>query len=261
MAAPARPPLLEVCVDTAAGLRAAATNGADRIELCAALAVGGLTPSPGLMKMAQACGVPVRAMIRPREGDFTYDGDEIDIMCADIDAAAEHGLDGVVFCANRADGTLDEEALARLCGRAKAHGLTVALHRGFDLTPDPLAALETAVHLKVDTLLTSGGAPKAREGIPGLAALVAGARGRIEILAGSGVTGQDVAEIHARAGITAFHASCSRPVAAVEGRAADLGYVTPSQRETDPARVARLRQILDTLTSQNASTESNHVVC
>ncbi len=252
----ARAPLLEVCVDTAAGLRAAATNGADRIELCAALGLGGLTPSLGLMKLASACVVPVRAMIRPREGDFTYSDDEIDIMCADIDAAAAHRLEGVVFCANHADGTLDEDALARLCGRAKGHGLAIALHRGFDLTPDPPAALETAVRLNVDTLLTSGGADKAREGISGLATLVAAARDRIEILAGSGITGQDVAEIAARAGVTAFHASCSRPVATAEGRATELGYVTATQRETDPARVARLRHILDTL-----PIETSHVVC
>ncbi len=244
--------LLEVCVDTAAGVRAAATNGADRIELCQALAVGGLTPSPGLMRMASACGLPVRAMIRPREGDFCYTADEIGIMEFDIDQAAAHGLDGVVVCANHADGRLHHDVLRRLCGRAKAQRLSVALHRGFDLAPDPSEALEMAIALDVATVLTSGGAKTAREGMAGLAMLMQAAQGRIEILAGSGVTGQDVAELHARAGATAFHASCSRPLPPGNERAAALGYVTSAQRDTDPARVAKLRHILNSLTIGSA---------
>lgn len=256
MMADARPPIprarLEVCVDTPAGVRAAEMNGADRIELCSALAVGGLTPSPGLMRMASACNIPVRAMIRPCEGDFTYSPDEVGVMELDIDAAAQSHLDGVVFCANHLDGALDHDALYRLCGRAKRQGLTVALHLGFDLAPSPLDALDMAVALNVDTILTAGGAATAREGVAGLAALTAAAKGRIEILAGRGVTGQDVAELNARAGITAFHASCSRPLPVRNAAAAARGYVTPAQRDTDPLRVAKLRQILNTLPVETA---------
>ena len=112
-------PLLEICVDTPAGLRAAVASGADRIELCAALSEGGLTPSRGFMKLARDAGVPMRAMIRPRAGDFTYDAADLAVMRDDIAAAAEAGLAGVVFGANLADGALDTDALADLSRRAR----------------------------------------------------------------------------------------------------------------------------------------------
>ena len=250
--------LLEVCVDTAGGLAAAVQNGADRIELCSALSEGGLTPSFGLMKLAAACDVPVRAMIRPRAGDFTYSDDELAIMAADIDAAASCGLDGVVLCVNRPSGELDEAALKALCEHARSLSLAIALNRGLDLAPDPLTAMETAVALGVDTLLTSGGAQTASQGAAGLAALVKAARGRIEILAGGGVNSGNVAQL-AAAGVTAFHASCSAPLPVTNTRAAALGYVTASQRDTDPASIAQLRQTLNRLSIESAP-EKHHVV-
>ncbi len=243
--------VLEVCVDTAAGVTVAAGNGTDRIELCAALSEGGLTPSAGLMSMAARCGVPVRAMIRPRCGDFTYSAEELDIMRGDIATAAACGLEGVVFSANASSGELDEAALHALCSQAHELGLKVALNRGFDLVPDPLAALETAVRLGVATILTSGGANSAPQGIAGLEALVKAAKSRIEILAGSGVTADKAADL-ARAGITAFHASCSRPVDVTDNRAAALGYVTATQRETDSQRVASFRRALNSLPAETA---------
>ncbi len=247
-------PLLEVCVDTAAGVRAAADNGADRIELCAALAVGGLTPSAGLMKLAAATGVATRAMIRPREGDFTYSANELAVMRGDIAMAAACGLEGVALCANLPSGALDVAALESLAGQARGLGLKVAIHRGFDLAPEPLAALETAVTLGVATILTSGGALTAPEGVAGLAALVAAAKGRIEILGGGGVNADNAPHL-SRAGVTAFHASCSHALPIREGRAAALGYVTAAQRDTDPLRVAALRRLLNTLPA-----EARHVL-
>lgn len=246
---PVAHPLLEVCVDTAAGVHAAKDNGADRIELCAALAVGGLTPSAGLMKLAADTGIATRAMIRPREGDFTYSADELAVMRADIDMAAGCGLEGVALCANLPSGELDMAALEDLIGHARGRGLKVALHRGFDLAPDPLAALETAIGLGMSTILTSGGALTAADGVSGLAALVIAAQGRVEILAGGGVTTDNAAKL-ARAGITAFHASCSQALPVHEGRAAALGYVTAAQRDTDPHRVATLRRVLNTLLAE-----------
>ncbi len=244
--------LLEVCVDTPAGLLAAVRNGADRIELCAALSEGGLTPSPGLMKLAATLDIPVRAMIRPRAGDFTYSREELEVMRADIDAVAAWGLEGVVFGSNLATGVLDEAAIGGLARQARAHGLRIALHRGFDLTPDPLAALDCAVALGIDTLLTSGGAPTAAQGLAGLKALVEGASGRIEILAGAGVNAQNAATIHA-AGITAFHASCRAPLPDRHDRAVELGYVSADQRDTDGQLVAALSKRLRLL-------ENSHVV-
>lgn len=235
--------LLEVVVDTAAGLRAAVDNGADRIELCAALSEGGLTPSLGLMKLAAELGCPTRAMIRPRAGDFTYTADELHIMHHDIVAAAACGLEGVVLGANQTSGALDEAAMRGIVMHAKAHGLAVTLHRGFDLVPDPQEALEIAISLGIDTILTSGGAKAAAEGVESLAALVKQAAGRIEILAGKGVTAENVEAILI-AGVTAVHASCSAPLPAHDNRAFSLGYVNAGMRDTDARSVAHLKSIL-----------------
>jgi copper homeostasis protein len=234
---------LEVVVDTAAGLRAAVDNGADRIELCAALSEGGLTPSLGLMKLAAELGVPTRAMIRPRAGDFTYTADELHIMHHDIVAAAACGLEGVVLGANQTSGALDEAAMRGMVMHAKAHDLAVTLHRGFDLVPSPQEALEIAISLGIDTILTSGGAKAAAEGVEGLAALVKQAAGRIEILAGKGVTAENVAAI-LTAGVTSVHASCSAPLPAHDNRAFALGYVSAGMRDTDARSVAQLKSIL-----------------
>ena len=110
---------LEVCVDTPEGFEAAVAGGADRIELCAALDLGGLTPSPGLMALAAKASTPVYAMIRPRAGDFVFGlGDEA-AMLGDIDAVRSAGLAGVVIGANLADGRLDVALLERLGLRSK----------------------------------------------------------------------------------------------------------------------------------------------
>src|SRR3546814_15820112 len=127
--------ILEICVDSIASLDAACEGGADRIELCSALGLGGLTPSPGLIALAAAQALPCRAMIRPRPGDFTYDAAEITQMERDIDHAAAAGLAGVVLGATR-NGALDEAVLRRLLDRAAAHGLPVPPHRAIDTVRD-----------------------------------------------------------------------------------------------------------------------------
>ncbi|ESQ74987.1 copper homeostasis protein CutC [Asticcacaulis sp. AC402] len=250
--------LLEVCVDTAAGVRAAAMSGADRIELCAALAVGGLTPSSGLMRLALETGLDTRIMVRPRAGDFIYSADELDVMRHDIEAAASIGLAGVVFGANHADGRLDIEVLDRLMHQARRYGLETALHRSFDLAPDLSQALETTIALGFDTVLTSGGARSAPAGVDRLRDLVEQADGRIEILAGAGVTAANAGAI-LMSGVKALHASCSSQVPLRSPRAVDLGYVAPEQRDTDPGLVAALRAALDT--HEAKPREDSHVVC
>ena len=110
--------LLEVCVDDPEGLAEAVAGGADRIELCAALGIGGLTPTFGLMQVAARCGHPCYPMIRPRSGDFVFTAAEVDVMRADIRATRAAGLTGVVLGASRPDGTLDEETLSILIAEA-----------------------------------------------------------------------------------------------------------------------------------------------
>ncbi len=198
---------LEVCVDTPAALIAAVKGGANRIELCAALALAGLTPSAGLMALARDLGCSTYAMIRPRPGDFVYDSADFDVMRREIDAARAYGLAGVVLGAARPNGELDEEGLAGLI--AHAEGLGATLHRVFDATPDLSAALEIAINLGFERILTSGGAPSAPGGVKVISALVRQAAGRISILAGSGVTAANAAALVAETGVTEIHASCS----------------------------------------------------
>ncbi|WP_421872425.1 copper homeostasis protein CutC [Pararhizobium sp.] len=231
--------LLEVCVEDASGLRAAIDGGADRIELCSALSVGGLTPSPGLMVLAGKADLPVYAMIRPRPGDFVFDASDIAVMRVEIDAARAAGLAGVVLGASRLDGALDKEALKELADHAQGLGLT--LHRAFDLVPDFADAVETAVDLGFERILTSGGAKRAPDGIDHLAAIIADTRDRISIMPGSGVTLETVGELLSRLSVTEIHSSCSLEKPARDARLVSLGFVSPSARQTDVQMVRALK--------------------
>ena len=240
------PHLLEVCVDSPAGLLAAVGSGAGRIELCAALALSGLTPSPGLMALAARQACPSFAMIRPRPGDFVYSPADVDVMRGDIDAARGAGLAGVVLGASRPLGDLDEEVLSRLVEHAAGLGLT--LHRAFDLVPDFEIALERAVALGFQRVLTSGGKPTAVLGAAQIADLVIQARGRIAIMAGSGLDAGNVAAFVRRTGVREVHASCGGPTPASGGeRAQALGFVSSHLRDTRAESVAAMIRGLEAL--------------
>lgn len=231
---------LEVCVDTSAGLAEAVAGGADRIELCSALSLGGLTPSAGFMAEAAGCGLPVMAMIRPRAGDFVFSDKELAQMEADIASARAAGLAGVVLGCSLPDGRLDLPALRRL--RAAAGEMDCTLHRAFDLVPDQSEALEQALHLRFSRILTSGGERTAEAGAERLAALLAQAMGRIAIMPGSGITAANAPRFRTM-GAKDLHASCSVPAPAA-GRALDLGFAPAAAKRTDAAAVAALRQAL-----------------
>lgn len=227
---------LEIVVDDAEGLGMAAAAGVDRIELCGALALGALTPSAGLMALAADCGVPVIAMIRPRPGDFLYSADELNVMAADIRAARAAGLAGVAFGVTLPDGRLDRAAMARLADAAA--GMETVVHRAFDVTPDPLEALDTVLNLGLRRIMTAGHAADAGAGAAGLRALVQAAAGRCQIIAGGGVTAANAAALIAT-GVDALHASCSatRPVAGPLGAL----RIAPERMATDPAMIAALQ--------------------
>ena len=231
---------LEVCVDTSAGLAEAIAGGADRIELCAALALGGLTPSAGFMAEAAACDLPVMAMIRPRAGDFVFSDRELAQMEVDIATARAAGLAGVVLGASLPDGRLDLRALHRL--KAAAGPLDCTLHRAFDLAPDQAEALEQAVALGFSRVLTSGGERTAEAGTDRIAALLAQARGRISIMPGSGISPANAARFVAM-GTAELHASCGRTIPATD-RAVELGFAPAAGRHTDAAAVRALRHCL-----------------
>ncbi len=197
-------PLIEACVDSYASAMAAARGGADRLELCANLAIGGTTPSlPLFRQVRRDCPVKVNVLIRPRFGDFLYDQAELEEMAEEIDAFRELGANGVVIGVLTPEGALDQAAMARLMERAG--GMEVTLHRAFDMTRDPFAALEAAVSLGCRTILTSGQERSAAAGKDLLRELRTRAAGRIDIMAGSGVRKDNIQEIHDHTGITTFH--------------------------------------------------------
>ncbi len=234
-------PLLEVCVGDPESLEAAIAGGADRIELCSALEIGGLTPTPGLMALAAAAPVPVYAMVRPRGGGFVFSEPERRAMLADIAAIRTAGLAGVVLGASRPDGTLDRDTLAELADASAGLGLT--LHRAFDLVPAIEPAVDLAVDLGFERILTSGRAATATEGLADLARAHAWAAGRLAIMAGSGLSAGNVGTLLARVPLGEVHGSCSAAVGPGDANAQRLGF-GESRRRTDADEVRRMKASL-----------------
>lgn len=230
---------LEVCVADAGSLAAAIAGGADRIELCSALEVGGLTPLPGLIALAAQAPMPVYAMVRPRSGEFVFEAGDVEVMLGDIAAIRRAGLTGVVLGANRPDGRLDPAVLGRLVDATG--GLGVALHRSFDLVPDVAEAMETAVELGFEHILTSGGAPTALAGATRIAETHRLARGRLAVMAGSGITPENVDALLAATPVDDVHGTCSGPSPAQAEGAVRLGFADMQRRVTDAAVVVALK--------------------
>jgi len=190
--------IYEICIDSVAGARAASEAGADRVELCAALMEGGITPSRGLMRTARAIPkIKMQVMIRPRGGDFLFNDDEFTEMEFDIDTAKSEGADGVVIGLLTPDGRIDVERSHALIERAKP--LSVTFHRAFDMTSDPFEALETLISLGVDRVLTSGQEPSVLEGLPLITELVKRAGSKIIVMPGGGITARNIERIIAAA--------------------------------------------------------------
>lgn len=212
--------LFEVCVDSVDGALAAEQGGAHRVELCSDLLEGGLTPSHGTIEVArERLGIRIMAMVRPRGGDFCYSDAEFDVMRRDVLASRALGADGVVFGILNPDGTLDRERTAELI--ALARPLPVTFHRAFDMTRDPLEALETLIAIGADRVLTSGQEPTVLEGVEVIASLVERAAGRIVVMPGGGITARHARLIVEATGVTELH------FAALEPRAGRMEYRNP----------------------------------
>ena len=198
--------LVEACVESLATAVAAARGGAQRIELCAKLAVGGTSPDGAtLAACISQMAIPVFVMVRPRAGDFRYSASEHAIMLDEIRRAKDAGAHGIVTGALRAGGNVDETRTGELLDAAQPLPLT--FHRAFDECPDPSQALETVVALGVTRVLTSGGAATAPQGAATIAKLVRLAAGRIGILAGGGINGANVADLVRTSGVREVHLS------------------------------------------------------
>ncbi|KAI1722365.1 cutC family domain-containing protein [Ditylenchus destructor] len=212
--------LLEVCVDTLEGVAAAVAGGADRIELCSALELGGLTPSYGFInaakKLISNTNTTIHVLVRPRAGDFVYTDDEVEQMHDDIIMSRDLGVSGVVLGASLPDGRLSEPVLSRLMSirnRFPIFGMSTTLHRAFDLVPDIGEAVDLAIQLGFDRILTSGRKKTALEGLNDIQAAVEASAGRISIMPGSGVNLENVSTILQKLPmITEIHSSCSVPV-------------------------------------------------
>jgi len=203
-------PIIEVCADSMTSVRAAVRAGADRLELCANLIIGGTTPSEYFIREAVKTGVPVNVLIRPRFGDFLFTEDEKDEQLMQIGALRNLGANGAVVGALTADGALDVPFL-KACRKA-AQGMHLTLHRAFDVCADPFEAMETAIEIGFDTILTSGQAAKAELGKVMIRHLVQKANGRITILVGGSVAPENVGQLAEETGAQAFHLSAKKKV-------------------------------------------------
>ncbi|MFA6107662.1 MAG: copper homeostasis protein CutC [Candidatus Latescibacterota bacterium] len=198
--------LFEACVDSLESALAAAAGGADRVELCAGLLEGGLTPSDGTLRLVrQRLTLPLHVLIRPRGGDFCYSETEFEVMRLDLQRAHALEADGVVLGILRPDGTVDRERTAVLAELARP--MSVTFHRAIDVARDPHEALEVLIGLGIDRVLTSGQEATALEGVEGIAALVQQAADRIMVMAGAGITERNVARIVAQTGVREVHAT------------------------------------------------------
>ena len=239
--------LLECCVGSPVSAVNAELGGAGRVELCAALELGGGTPSRGSIKLArEKIDIPLFVLVRPRGGGFQYTPVELKVMKEDIATARELGVDGIVLGTLREDGGIDPEATAGLIEAAA--GASITFHRAFDSTPDPLAALETLCELGVDRILTSGRASRAEDGTELLGRLQQAAAGRIGILPGGGINHENCRQIIELSGAGEIHvgsavcSSGSSPEAAGLGPGGSEAPASPG--ETDPEAVRRLLELL-----------------
>lgn len=243
--------LLEICVASVNDAVAAVAAGAGRLELNSALSLGGLTPSAGLFaEVRRRVAVPVIAMIRPRPGGFCYSDTDFAVMLRDAAGLIAAGADGLAFGILTAGGEIDTKRCRTL--RAACGPRDAVFHRAFDVTPDPVAALETLVSLGFTRVMTSGQAVSALEGADLIARLNRQSAGRIEVLSAGGIKPATAASLMARTGCRQVHAAVRTtghdPSATLRPHVRFSTAPPPTESQfdqTDPSAVAALRRALD----------------
>ena len=241
--------ILEVCADSVQSAVAAQEGGADRVELCSALVIGGLSPSAAMFRQVREnTDLKIRVLLRPRFGDFCYDEYEFRTLKEEVEQFRGLGADGVVIGILKPDGTLNMEQMEELVKAAKGIGIT--MHRAFDVCRDPYEALEQCVSLGIDTILTSGQKSSAWEGRERLSELVRQADGRIDILAGAGIGPESIRELADYTGVCSFHMSGKKVLdSQMEFRRVGVPMGIPGFSEfeiwqTDEDQVKRAAEIL-----------------
>lgn len=203
----------EICSGSLQSALNAQEAGAHRVELCSALSLGGLTPSYGFIELARKrLKIDVNVLIRPRQGDFLYDSDEVAVMIRDIIACAQMGVNGVVIGALDPFGNVDVDACRAMVAVAKHHGMSVTFHRAIDRACNIMAALEDVISTGADRVLSSGGKPTSPEGLETLAQMNAAAAGRIIIMPGGGVNTGNIRQILEGTGAQEIHFSGSQTI-------------------------------------------------
>jgi len=200
--------LFEVCTGNLASVIAAVEGGAERIELCSALSLDGLTPSIGLLKYVRQTFplLKIHVLIRSCEGGFVYSKDDLDTMLLDIHEASSYA-DGIVCGALTQEGDIDTEALRLMVETSEGKPFT--FHRAFDRCRNPQEALEQIIEAGCKRILTSGQQASAEQGIPLLHELNKQANGRIIIMPGGGVNEKNARLILDQTGCIEIHGSCS----------------------------------------------------
>lgn len=231
--------LIEVAVSGVEDATTAAAAGADRLELCSALALGGLTPSLGTFQaVKQAVSIPIVTMIRPREGGFVYPASDLAVMERDAELYLSGGAAGIVFGCLTESRRIDIGSIERFVRLAR--GKQTVFHRAFDLLDDPIQGLEELIGLGVQRVLTSGGQASAPSGASQIARLIERARGRIEILPGGGITEENAAALIQQTGARQVHGTFSQL-----RRDQALPVCSGEYRVTSGRRIALLRATLD----------------
>ncbi len=200
---------IEVCCSSLKEVLEAERAGAFRVELCSAIALGGITPSYGVIRSVVEAvkTIKVNVLIRVREGGFCYNDEEVEAMCRDIEFCREVGVDGVVIGALTAEGEIDKVACRKMM--AAAEGMSVTFHRAFDVCRNGEKALEDIISLGCDRLLTSGMEQDAEQGATYIAKLVEQAAGRIVIMPGAGIRPNNIAWIEKITAATEFHSTAA----------------------------------------------------
>lgn len=229
-------PQLEIAVTGSSGAVVAHQNGADRVELCTALELGGLTPSQGNVErtLSETNGeLEVHALIRPRPGDFCYNRDDLATAEREVRLLVSQGVTGIVIGALDADGTIALDSTQRLIAAARESSaqIDITFHRAIDQTINAVAAVETLIDLGIDRVLSSGQSNSALDGLKTLRAMTHAGSGRLEVMAGGGVRIGDVDALVRQAGVDAVHLSAK----ATEGAAVSPGVSLGSSDGANPS--------------------------
>lgn len=247
--------ILEACVDSVESAILAVKGGANRLELCSNLIIGGTTPGVSqFQQIRNICSIPIHVLVRPRFGDFLYTDYEFQMIAEDVSMFSRLGADGIVAGCLKPEGELDVERMKIL--REKAGHCHLTLHRGFDMCRDPYRTLEEAAAVGINTILTSGQENTCLKGKELLKELVRQADQRVDILAGGGVNGEVISCLFKETGVRSFHMSGKIELASkMEYRNKKVNMGIPGISEytifrTEEGQIRRAAHILEALCAE-----------